>query len=79
MANRKKKWFGVVRWCDDDIAEKLREMDVEPTPTHIAVVRSFCENGHCLEDTMIEAGWNTIEYLIDELMEDGKIIQSKGE
>ena len=79
MANRKKKWFGLVRWCDDDIAEKLREMDIDPTPAHIAAVRSLCEDGHCLEDTMIEAGWNTIEYLIDELMEDGKIIQSKGE
>lgn len=79
MASRKKKWFGMVRWCDDDIAEKLQEMDIEPTPAHIAAVRSLCEDHHYFTDAMIETGWSVMEYLIDEARENGEIVQSKGE
>jgi hypothetical protein len=77
MENSRNKWFGIVKWCDDDIAEKLRDMDIEPTPAHIATVRSLCEDNHYFTDAMIEAGWSAMEYLIEEAMESGKSVSKQ--
>jgi hypothetical protein len=59
-------WFGIVRWCEDDIAAKLEEMGIEPTQGKIDEVRCRIENNHHFTDTMIEAGWMMIEYTIQE-------------
>ena len=60
------KWFGIVRWCDDDIAAKLEEMGIEPTDDNVAAVRTLCENDHHFTDGMIEAGWYAIANAIHE-------------
>ena len=62
----KDEWFGIVRWCDDDIAAKLVELGAEPTDDNISAVRTACENNHYFTDTMIEAGW----YMIEEIARD---------
>lgn len=63
----KDKWFGVVRWCNRDIAGKLMEMGIPATQENIAIVRCECENNHHFTDGMIEAGWCAIEETIERL------------
>lgn len=60
------EWFGIVRWCNEDIAVKLAEMGFEPTEENIDAVRCRCENNHHFTDTMIEAGWMMIESVIED-------------
>jgi hypothetical protein len=57
-------WFGVVRWCNEDIAQKLAEAGIEPTADNVEAVRCECENGHQFIDNMIASGWEFIEYII---------------
>lgn len=77
-------WFGVVRWCDEDIVTKLVEMCIPITENNVAAVRRECENNTHFTDQMIEAGWEAIEYVIDglrdegNLEEDGCVIEGKG-
>lgn len=67
------KWFGIVRWCDDDIAAMLEGMGIDATKKNIAAVRCACENNHHFTDGMIEAGWAAIEYAINRLNEKGEL------
>lgn len=70
----KEKWFGVVGWCDDDIACLLNNKGIDDSEDNIAAVRVACENNHHFTDTMIEAGWETLEYMVDEVFdEDGNL------
>lgn len=62
------EYFGIVRWCNDDIAAKLEDMGIEASEENIAAVRCACENNHHFTDTMIEAGWMAIEYTIQETL-----------
>ena len=57
------EWFGVVRWCNDDVEALLIDMGVEPTAENIDKVRCACENNHYFTDSMIEAGWISMEYI----------------
>lgn len=52
-------------------------MDIEPTSANITAVRSLCEDNHYFTDAMIEAGWSAMEYLIEEAMESGKIVNNQ--
>ena len=61
------EWFGIVKWCDEDIRCMLEEMGIEPTKENVEAVRCKCENNHHFTDTMIEAGWYMIEDAIWEL------------
>jgi hypothetical protein len=64
----KTKWFGIVRWCADDVAAKLEEMGIPTTQDNIDTVVCACENNHHFTDTMIEAGWYMIEEVIDQTL-----------
>lgn len=63
-------YFGVVRWCNDDIVILLDEMGIAATQENIDEVRVACENSHHFTDAMVEAGWlaiqDTIQYLFKE-------------
>lgn len=59
------KWFGVVRWCDEDIANALEEFGFDATPENIAIIENKCRH-HCFTDAMIETGWNYIYAYIQE-------------
>ena len=63
MANT--KTFGEVAWCDEDIQNALDLYDYEATPEMVELVRKACDRG--LEEAMIQAGWNYIYNVIDEL------------
>lgn len=58
------KWFGIVRWCDDDIIDALEDHNIEATPENISSVRAHLENEHWFTDCMIAAGWDYIDSLI---------------
>lgn len=58
-------WFGVVRWCDEDLEEALRKFGYEPTADAVALIRANCEH-HAFKDRMIEAGWDMIDSYIME-------------
>jgi hypothetical protein len=60
------EYFGIVRWCNDDIASKLADMGIETSEEKIAAVRKNCENNKFFRDTMIQAGWDMIEEAIRE-------------
>ena len=59
MANKNNEWFGIVRWCDEDIESALEDQGFEPTEENVAKLHNLVDN-HWFEDMMIEAGWNYI-------------------
>lgn len=58
-------WFGIVRWCEDDIKHVLEEYGYETCPENIAMIREKCEH-HCFTDGMIETGWDYINAYVEE-------------
>lgn len=60
-------WFGIVRWCNDDLVVAMGEDGIEVTQDNIDALRIACENDHHFTDRMIEAGWDTIHYMIHEV------------
>lgn len=66
-------YFGIVRWCDEDIAGLLTEMCIEPRQEYIDEIRCRCENGHFFADAMIEAGWGVMQWVAWEAIEEGNI------
>lgn len=60
------KWFGQVRWCDDDLKEALRVQGYAITENNMAKLRQLCES-HWFTDYMIQAGW---EYMYSHIGSD---------
>lgn len=60
------RYFGVVRWSDEDIAGALAEDGIEPTAEIICEVRCKLEH-HSFTDLIIERGWECIHQTIGEL------------
>ena len=58
-------WFGIVRWCNDDIKNALEELGYESTEENILKIRNILEH-HSFTDMMIETGWNVINQTIEE-------------
>lgn len=57
MANNKEtEWFGMVRWCEDDLKNALEVQGYPVTENNIAKLYNICSH-HSFEDCMIEAGW----------------------
>lgn len=54
------KWFGEVRWCDEDIRGELELLDVDSTDENVERVRDLCSR-HWFTDRMIEAGFEAID------------------
>lgn len=63
------QWFGKVRWCDADIEEALLYKVLDPSPENIAAVRTRLAH-HSFNDCMVEAGWNYIHCVVDELFDE---------
>lgn len=53
------EFFGIVRWCDEDIENALEVQGFEPTQENIDVIRNLL-NHHSFTDMMIETGWEYI-------------------
>lgn len=57
------EWFGVVRWCRDDIISALTDKGYPVTENNINKLESLCKH-HWFSDHMIEAGWDYINFNI---------------
>lgn len=57
------EWFGVVRWCEDDLKNALEVVGYPVTENNISKLYAVC-NSHWFTDHMIEAGW---EYMYDNI------------
>ena len=53
------EWFGMVRWCEEDLKLALEHQGYPVTENNIANLYNLCNN-HWFEDHMIEAGWEFI-------------------
>ena len=62
-------WFGIVRWCDEDIKHSLEEYGYQDCPENVAMIRNKCEH-HRFTDGMIETGWDYINAYVEECAED---------
>lgn len=59
-------WFGIVRWCDEDIRCALQERGYTQTQNNVDEVRRAVENNSYFRGSMIEAGWDCIYCTIDD-------------
>lgn len=62
------EYFGVVRWCKDDIEAALIDRGLPTTDNNIEKLYKLCNN-HWFADAMIEVGWDYIYGMIE--VEDG--------
>lgn len=58
------EWFGIVRWCKDDLISALTDRGYPATEHNIATLYNLC-NQHWFTDNMIETGWEYIYNKID--------------
>lgn len=58
-------WFGLVRWCEEDLEEALKEQGYPVTENNVSKLHSLCER-HFFTDCMIERGW---DYIYDQIGE----------
>lgn len=59
-------WFGMVRWCDEDIKSALEYRCIEPDDEKILRVRHQLSH-HNFTDAQIERGWDYIDGVVVEL------------
>lgn len=57
------EWFGVVRWCDNDIKNALETQGIAVTENNVDKLKNLCLH-HSFTDEMIERGWG---YIYDEI------------
>lgn len=55
----KEEWFGIVRWCEEDLKVALENRGLPATEENIAKLRNRLDD-HWFTDHMIEAGWDYI-------------------
>lgn len=57
------EWFGIVRWCDEDIANELELLSYPRTPEAVSIVKADLVN-HWFTDHCIGAGFEYIDSII---------------
>ena len=57
------EWFGVVRWCDEDIAAELELLNYPDTPEAVAIVKKGLDS-HWFTDHMISSGFEYMDSII---------------
>lgn len=72
------EYFGVVRWCDEDIIAALNESGIPADENNVARVISLLQH-HSFTDVMIERGWDHIYTTIDNLKNEGVLKESAGD
>jgi hypothetical protein len=56
--------YAIVKWCDDDIAEKLERNGFDKCQANIDRVRQYEDS---IKEAMTEAGWVTIDAIITDI------------
>ncbi len=70
---KKEEWFGMVRWCREDLKEALESTDHPVTEDNIDALFCALDNDEDLIERMISAGWDFIYDTIDELERNGEL------
>ena len=73
-------YFGIVRWCEQDLFDALREHGIPFTDENLSALLKSVDT-KWFKDVMVEAGWNYIDDCVDRLFIDnnGKKIVSRTE
>lgn len=62
-------WFCIVRWCNEDIQNALRDYGFNTGAENVYLIRNeleFNDNPAGMEEKMIAAGWDYIESVIQQ-------------
>ena len=65
-------YFGMVRWCEDDLVDALEERNIPATKSNVQRLRNRLEH-QVFAAPMISAGWDFIDATIDVLQQEGKL------
>ena len=57
-------YFGIVRWCEEDLCNVLREHGIPFTDENLSALLKSVDT-HWFKDAMIDAGWNYIDDCAD--------------
>lgn len=68
----KNEWFGIVRWCKEDLKAALENNGYPVNDNNVDELFVHLQH-HSFTDYMISAGWDFIDNTISELAFDGKI------
>lgn len=63
MENNNTEWFGIVRWCDEDLKNALEVQGITATESNIEKLHNMCSH-HSFTDMMIERGWEIMYDMI---------------
>ena len=58
-------YFGVVRWCDEDIKAALRDLEYSDCDKNVSIIREQCMH-RCFVEAMEATGWHYISSYIEE-------------
>lgn len=67
--------FGKVTWIPEDLENALEVQDVKATPENVQKLFEYFDNvknAERFEEAMIEAGWNFIYSVINEMYDKGE-------
>lgn len=67
--------FGKVTWIPEDLENALEVQDVKATPENVQKLLEYFDhvkNAERFEEAMIEAGWNFIYSVINEMYDKGE-------
>ena len=73
-----KEWFGIVRWCEEDLIAGLVDNGFPATENNVGELLCHICNDHGFCDHMIAAGWDYIQAVIYDLHSSG-LIEDYGE
>ena len=59
------EWFGIVRWCDEDVETALIDNGYEPTPEAVALIKAD-GLATALTDYGVQSGWDVFESIISQ-------------
>lgn len=62
------KYWGVVRWCDEDVAKLLKGMGYKRTKENVELVVKMAKK--YMADEMIDRGYSWLEYVVGQCKED---------
>ena len=76
------KWFGTVKWCDEDICVALEDCGIEEYYADdwddiVGEIHARLENHHALADLMTEAGWEVIHHVVRDYLQEKDAIDRR--
>lgn len=61
-------YFGIVRWCEEDVANAIKEQGFEPTEENVKIVMGTL-NESAFISFMVQAGWDYLYNIVNQELE----------